>query len=136
MIVVLDTNVLVSGLINPSGAPGQIVDFLRAGALRLAVDDRILAEYADVLSRPELADYFTISDVEHILEYVQANSKRVLVTAIVSDLPDPYDAPFLEVALAAGASLVTGNLKHYPAKCRRGCAVLTPAEFLRGVSQR
>jgi len=44
MKIVLDTNVLISGMLNPSGPPGRIVDFLRTEVLQLAVDDRILAE--------------------------------------------------------------------------------------------
>ena len=47
---VVDTNVLVSGLLSPFGPPGRIVDLLQAGGLRLAADDRIEAEYRDVLS--------------------------------------------------------------------------------------
>ena len=49
---------------------------------------------------------------------------------IDEDLPDVTDAPFLEVALAAGAPLVTGNVQHCPGKCRRGVRVLTPAEYI------
>lgn len=131
MIAVLDTNVLVSGMIHPSGPPGRIVDLLRAGALRLAADDRILAEYADVLHRPHLAPYFTGPEVEHILEYLRGNSERVLATERITDLPDPEDAPFLEVALSAGVILVSGNLKHFPPQKRRGVKVESPEEFLR-----
>ena len=80
MIIVLDTNVLVSGIINPHGPPGRIVDLLRAGELRLAVDDRILSEYTDVLRRPRLASYFAGQDVEHILEYLRGNSERLIAT--------------------------------------------------------
>ena len=57
----------MSGFINPNGPPGRIVDLLRAEILRLAVDDRILAEYIDVLRRPQLTGYFAISDIGHIL---------------------------------------------------------------------
>ena len=44
MKVVLDTNVLISGMLNPSGPPGQIIDFMRSDVLQLVVDDRILTE--------------------------------------------------------------------------------------------
>jgi len=47
------------------------------------------------------------------------------------DLPDADDNPFLAVALAGQADyLVTGNLADYPAVKRRGCAVVSPAEFM------
>ncbi len=45
-------------------------------------------------------------------------------------LPDPDDAPFLEVAIAAGVPLVTGNVKHFPLSCCQGCEVILPADFL------
>jgi len=41
------------------------------------------------------------------------------------------DEPFLAVALAGQADyLVTGNLADYPAEKRRGCAIISPAEFM------
>ena len=56
---------------------------------------------------------------------VDATSQRDL------NLPDRDDEPFLAVALAAQADyLVTGNLADYPAEARRGCAVVSPAEFM------
>ncbi|HDQ40230.1 MAG TPA: putative toxin-antitoxin system toxin component, PIN family [Desulfonatronum sp.] len=133
MIVVLDTNVLVSGMINPHGPPGRLVDLLRSGALRLAVDDRILVEYVDVLHRPRLSRYFTSSDIAQIIDYLRCGSMHVLVRRHIRDLPDQSDAPFLEVALAANVPLITGNDRHYPDEWRRECTVLAPADFLDGL---
>jgi len=45
-------------------------------------------------------------------------------------LPDEKEAPFLEVAAAADAILVTGNVKHFPKPARKGVPVMTPREFL------
>jgi hypothetical protein len=52
-VAVFDTNVLVSGFLSPHGAPGQIVEWLRSGAVRAGLDDRIISEYEEVLRRPE-----------------------------------------------------------------------------------
>ncbi len=41
--IVLDTNVLVSGMINAHGAPGRIVDMVREEHVELVVDDRVLS---------------------------------------------------------------------------------------------
>jgi hypothetical protein len=38
--------------------------------------------------------------------------------------------PFLALAHAAGAWLVTGNLKHFPVAVRNGVTVISPAEYL------
>ena len=46
------------------------------------------------------------------------------------ELPDQDDLPFLEVAHAAEATLVTGNTRHYPPEERRGVTILDPASFL------
>jgi len=130
MDVVLDTNVLISGLINPSGAPGRIVDLLRAGELRVVVDDRILAEYTDVLRRDCFRRYFSDPAREDVLEYLTKNSQYIASSVVAPDLPDPGDVPFLEVALSAKVVLVTGNMKHFPADKTEGCRILVPTDFI------
>ncbi len=55
MRIVVDTNVLVSGLLNPYGSPGRILDLVLSGRIQVLYDDRILEEYQDVLARPQLA---------------------------------------------------------------------------------
>lgn len=130
MKAVLDTNVLVSGLIRAGGPPGRLVDWMRAGILQPVVDDRILEEYADVLRRPEMARYFFRPDTEAILDYLHCHAEHTVTTLQIDGLPDPDDAAFLEVAWAAGVPLVTGNKRHFPPGLRRGCPVMSPAEFL------
>ena len=128
--LVLDTNVLVSGMINPLGAPGRIVDLLREGELELTVDDRILAEYTAVLKRRKFRPYFTLQEVRDILMFLEQNTQYMVTTTVIGDLPDLKDIPFLEVALAADAPLVTGNIDHFPAAARRSVEVVTPASFV------
>jgi predicted nucleic acid-binding protein len=83
-----------------------------------------------VLSREELAEYFTAADRRDILEFLHGNAEVAIPAVVIVDLPDPDDSPFLEVALAAAVPLVTGNKRHFPVDRRRGCPVLTPVEFL------
>ena len=52
MRVVVDTNVIVSGILNPHGPPGRVVDALLSGNNSALHDDRILSEYREVLLRP------------------------------------------------------------------------------------
>jgi len=130
MKIVMDTNILVSGTLNPSGPPGRIVDLLRSDALETVVDDRILSEYTDVLRRDYFLKYFTVSEREDIINYLVENSHYTLSKVIVRDMPDEGDVPFLEIALSEGVPLITGNLKHYPESARMGCRVLTPRQFI------
>ena len=130
MKAVIDTNVLVSGMIRPAGPPGRLVDLLRAGTLQPVVDDRILDEYADVLCRPTMQTWFAAADAEAIVAFLVHHADPTLATISVRGLPDPDDAPFLEVALSAGVPLVTGNKRHFTRSLCGGCTILTPAGFL------
>jgi putative PIN family toxin of toxin-antitoxin system len=124
--VVLDTNVLISGLLSPHGAPGRIVDLVIAGELTLLVDDRVLSEYADVLRRPNFG--FDTADIHALLVFLELESEQVLATRLKVGLPDGGDLPFLEVARSGHAeSLVTGNVRHYPARARATLRVETPS---------
>lgn len=129
MKIVLDTNVLVAGLLSPFGTPAQVMQLILAGKVGLCVDARIITEYRDVLARPKF--YFDADTVADLMDFIEQISEPVAPTPWGLDLPDPADAMFLEVALAGPADyLVTGNLKHFPARKRRGVKAATPAQFL------
>lgn len=130
MKIVIDTNVLISGMLNPSGPPGRIVDLLRSGSLQVVVDDRILSEYTDVLRRKYFLGYFRKSEREDVIEYLSKNSYYTLSRIVAQDMPDEGDVPFIEIALGEGVPLITGNLKHYPERARMGCNVLSPKQFI------
>lgn len=128
MRVVLDTNVLVAGLLSEQGPPGWILDLVLAGDLQPVFDERILAEYREVSSRPELK--LPRQTVFDLLETFEALGEAATVPPWRHALPDPDNEPFLAAAGYADAILVTGNLKHFPAGAREGVTVLSPREFL------
>jgi len=129
MKIVLDTNVLVSGLLQPFGPSGQIVRLVASGELVLGYDPRILAEYQEVLLRDKFG--FDSERIAILLEEIRAGGFPVAARPLAMKLPDFDDEPFLEVALAGGVQcLVTGNVKHYPAEARSGLEVLSPRSFI------
>jgi predicted nucleic acid-binding protein len=129
---VFDTNVLVAGFLSPDGPPGRIVDWLRAGSVVAVLDDRILAEYAEVLVRPAFC--LPAGDVNVALDAIRARAIWAEVgVGYRMLLPDPDDVPFAECAHAAEVPLVTGNLRHFPRAACRGVRVLTPAQFVASV---
>ena len=129
MKVVLDTNVLVSGLLSPFGTCPEIIRMVSAGELRLCFDARILSEYREVLRRPKFQ--FDEDNIIALVEQIEHHGLTMAPSPLPRPLPDPDDDPFLEVAIAAAAqSLITGNLEHFPAELRQGVRVLSPAEFL------
>jgi len=129
MKVVLDTNVLVAGLLSPFGPPAQVLQLLLSGKVRLCYDGRVLAEYRQILARPAFG--FEAELTEAVVEYLEHAGELAAVTPWPLELPDPDDAAFLEVAAGGQADyLITGNLRHFPSRKRRGVKVVTPAQFL------
>lgn len=129
MRIVLDTNVLVSGLLNPRGNPGRIVDLVNTGYLTVLFDDRILMEYRVVMARPRLKIQPT--DAALVLDQIEGSGELTPAPPLDIELPDPKDVPFAEVAEAGDAdALVTGNGRDFvPRRGKIRTPVLTPAEF-------
>ncbi|MBI2914284.1 MAG: putative toxin-antitoxin system toxin component, PIN family [Firmicutes bacterium] len=128
MRVVLDTNVLVSGLISAEGPCGQILRLMTEDVLQPCLDERILAEYEAVLSRPELQ--IDPEDIAGTIEIIHESGEFLTPLPSPMELPDATDMPFLEVAASGEAVLITGNARHFPARARAGVRVMTPREFL------
>ena len=127
--IVLDTIVLVSGLLSPLGPPGELVRLVSSGTLVLCVGARILAEYEEVLARPRFG--FDPDAVAALLGFVAVTAEVVASRPLSRRLPDVGDEPFLQVALAGGADcLMTGNAAHFPADTCAGVIVLTPAQLV------
>jgi putative PIN family toxin of toxin-antitoxin system len=129
ILVVLDTNILVSALLSPYGPPARVLDLALAGEVRLVFDDRLLAEYREVLARPKFKS--TWEDVQALLDYLEAEGEPVVALPLLVALPDADDLPFLEVTAQAGAILITGNKAHYVvAEAETSVMIMTPREFL------
>ena len=127
MIVVLDTNVLIAGLLKPFGPSAAVLRLVLTGMVQAAHDYRILAEYKEVLSRPVFG--FAPAAVGAFLTQIEEDGIPVTPAPVSFPWPDPTDAPFWEAASAAGAEfLITGNPRHFPKKKVGPCAV-SPAEF-------
>lgn len=139
MRIVIDTNVLVSGLWRPSGNCAVIVDAVRTLTLVAVLDDRIYAEYAGVLRRPKLG--FPAATVERVLAHLAGDGERVVVPptlqiAGAEAAPGHKDLMFIEVAVAARVdAVVTGNERHFGWARRIGVVVLTPEEFVERLRQ-
>jgi len=126
--VVIDTNVLVSGLLSPYGPPGEIVRMVSSGVLSLCFDARVFSEYSEVMRRPKFP--FRREEVAALLEEIQSKGSVVASEPLARRLVDPHDEAFLEVAIAGKVEmLVTGNLKHYPSSFNR-TKIVSPAVFL------
>jgi len=126
--IVLDTNVLVSGLLNKKGPPGKIMELMLQREIILCLDRRIRDEYQRVIRRPELK--IDKAEADRVLDFILENSVFIKASPVNIELPDPGDLMFIEVALKANTIIVTGNKRHFPAYAIGKNLVLSPAEFL------
>ena len=125
----LDTNVLVSGILSPNGPPAAVLRALLTERVTLCFDERIVSEYRDVLTRTKFA--FARELVEELIGFIESAGSPTLATPLAVTLPDPWDRMFVEVAVSSNADcLVTGNLRHFPETARAGVRVVSPREFL------
>jgi len=126
MKVVLDTNVLISGLINPEGTPAQILNLLLNGRIVVLYDNRILREYREVLKRKRFG--FDERLTSPLLDYFMNEGEYVAAEPISGyRFVDEDDRMFYEVAATGKARCrVTGNKDHYPNEE----TIKSPKEFI------
>lgn len=119
---IIDTNVLVSALlsrIHATSAPAKIMEYLYRGNLIPIYNEKIVEEYEDVLSRNKFR--FNPENVRMLIDQIKKIGIHEAKAVSGECFPDLDDAVFFEVTLAfkeknQNTYLVTGNLKHFPAK--------------------
>ena len=133
MKVVLDTNVLISGLMFPGGTPGRIVAAWLEGRFEVALSLDQLAEIGRVLEYPKIRRKLGWDDdsIELFIKQLYIRAEVVELGMITVAVPrDPGDAPILATLAAANADvLVTGDGDLLA--LRERYAIETPAEFVR-----
>jgi putative PIN family toxin of toxin-antitoxin system len=125
MNVVIDTNVLVSAALSPTGNPAKIIALISGKKeIRVYYSMDILAEYKDVLSRPKL----NISAETQIRILNAIIKTGIPIEPIAGTIPlvDEADRVFYDAAKESETILITGNAKHYPAED----FIMTPSRFL------
>ncbi len=112
MLVVFDTNVIISAILSPNGKPAEVFKRYLAGEFTLCCDERILREYELVLNRPKFG--FRRELVVGLMNFIRTNCLLITPTPINTPFADDADKKFFEVAKFCNAALITGNRKHFP----------------------
>jgi putative PIN family toxin of toxin-antitoxin system len=127
--VVADTNVLVSALIFPGGAPEEVYRLVLEGRIELVTSRPLLAELGRVLVEkfgwaPERA--------EEAVEQVIRVAEIVIPSERVSEIAaDPADDRVLEAAAEGSAAVIVSGDGHLlELGTWRGIAIRTLAAFL------
>jgi len=125
---VIDTNVLVSAMLKWNSVPGNVLEFVFNGTIIPLINEEIIKEYREVLSRPKFHLPFgiiedVVGEIEQIGIYVNYGEMDI-------DIPDVKDKVFYAVVMEErkieDAYLVTGNIKHFPIKH----FVVTPRQMI------
>jgi len=122
---VIDTNILVSGLLTAQGNPAQIINAFRDKKFNLIYNNGILVEYRDVLHREKFG--LDTKSVDVLLDEVRRIGLSVISDVSDIHLIDEGDRIFHDTAKSSGSLLVTGNVKHYP----KEPFITNPAAFVK-----
>ena len=133
MRLVLDTNVVISGLLW-QGPPRQLLDAARAGRASLYTSAMLLEELQEVLSRPKFATRLAAAAVtaEELLLGYAALAALIHPAAIVPVIAaDPDDDAVLACAVAARAGAISSGDPHLLRLAQfEAIPILTPAQVL------
>lgn len=130
--VVLDTNVLYSGLRSRRGASFQVLSLLGEDAFSVHVSVPLVLEYEEVLMRRRGDLGLTANDVTDVIDYVCSVAGLHEIHFLWRPrLRDPDDEMVLELAVTAGCdAIVTFNKRDFPGVETFGLTLLTPHELL------
>ena len=133
MRVVVDTGVLVSGLIRPQGTTGDVLRALRDGHFVIIYTTPTIIEIIEVLERQPFRVKYQIQpdDITVLVNLIRLRGELVLPQITVTECRDPKDNKFLEAALTSKAdAIVSGDSDLLELNPFQGIPILRPAEFL------
>jgi len=134
MIVLLDTNVVISAMLSPAGPAAEIISRWEAAEFDVVVSPALLAELGHALQYPKVVKYSKVAPEDGSIFLRHYADAAILVSPeieldVIPD--DPGDDRVLECAVAGGASfIISGDMHLRAIKEYQGIVVLSPAEFI------
>ena len=129
--IVIDTNVVVSALIQHGYSNRIINDLFIEQKFQLCVSEQLLAEYYEVLARPKFSkfqDFFIRA--EALLVEIEAKAKKYVPTITLNLISDQDDNMILELADECMADFViTGNTTDFTFPSYKKTKIVTPKEY-------
>ena len=131
---VIDTNVIVSSMLKHDSIPGRILDLVILNVIVPLLNNEILEEYFDVLTRNKFD--FNVNDVLKVLDRIKENGIVLKREQTLEDFVDEDDIVYYEIVMSAkntmDAYLITGNIKHYPVRNY----IVTPREMIEIIEEK
>jgi uncharacterized protein len=130
VLVILDTNVLLSALRAGRSPPADIVDAWRKGHFRLVTSTEQIEEFKRAARYPKLAACFPRGAVGRVINGLRSAEVVLERLRRAGDAPDPGDDYLLAMAIAAGADfLVTGDKPLLRVQQVGHAQIMTPRRF-------
>ena len=133
---VIDTNVLISGILSPKAAPSELLAAWRRGAFTLVTSAEIIDEVVGMLGREYFRAHYHITDqqITAVARALETQASVVQPPAhLHAVLADPDDDAILECALAGGTDYVVSGDRHLLSLGRYGEVVMVTARQFLGV---
>jgi putative PIN family toxin of toxin-antitoxin system len=132
---VVDTNIFVSALLSPKGAPAQVPKSWQEHRFILLTSSAINTEITETLAGFIGRAPYNINqqDINEILDLLQTAALMVAASADVSDagFPDVDDLVFLACAVDGFADIIASGDKHLKTlKSYRGIPIITARDLL------
>lgn len=129
--MVIDSNVLVSAAISPTGAPAVILDLIDAGAITAIASPRLLAELDGVLRREKFRTWLDLDEVTAYLDEFERLAEAVDDPSEVPTVsPDPDDDYLIALARTTHADAVISGDSDLTGLALTGMPTLTPRQLL------
>ncbi len=129
--IIVDTNVLVSALIQRSFPYHIIVEVFSNDKIQLCISDELFAEYFTVLSRKKFSKFPDfIANAQLLLVDFEKLAVKYTPTVRLNIIQDADDNKLLELAETCHADfLITGNTNDFTMKDYKGTKIVTPKEY-------
>ena len=130
--IVLDTNVIVSALIQQKGYSALIVnDLVLSKKVKLCLSKEVWEEYIDVLNRDKFSKISSFkSKAAIVLSKIEELASFFVPTLKIRVIMDVSDNKFLELAIIGKAEyVITGNKNDFTMSEYKGIKIVTPKEY-------
>lgn len=138
MSVVIDTNVIISGLQSNMGYSYKLLEMLPSNVFNICISVPLVLEYESQLKKHLSHEIFTDEDIDDFIDFICKIALKIHIYYLWRPyLKDPFDDHVLELAIASQSRyIVTFNKKDFRSAEKYGIEIVNPKEFFEILERR